>query len=458
MAFWAGGNELENLEFSLVNQSVPELYVELKAEYEKLFLETIVPAVFGNTRSISYAPSSTSNGYTSISYEKSPYFTQRYQNLKQGSFYGETDFYNYNPEVAFHYEGYPVGRFSNEFGYHSLPSLQTWQQAVLPRDLHFNSSVIQLRNHHYPSGSTDTRNYRNSSLGMGEMTRAVELYYPTPSKHDPIANFSSWCHATQIFQADYYVSQINFYRRGSGLPQRTLGSLYWQLNDQWQAPTWSSIEYDGRWKALHYRVKDAYSNVVVAPFYNTSIHTLEAWVISDLWAPVKGVVNGRWYNWRGDLVRVVEDIWVEVGAINSTRVFSKDVQHWLSPHSLEDLVLELRVIVSGHLPDSETTRMFRHTTWVHPAPLSSARLVDPGLVLEYWTSTKQFLVQATTGVAAWVWLDYPAGAVVTFEDNGFWLMKGQRRMIGYTVKTGAVGGDWASRVTVSSMWNQTLAV
>jgi beta-mannosidase len=56
------------------------------------------------------------------------------------------------------------------------------------------------------------------------MTQGVELWYPTPDKIDPIANFSAWCHATQVFQADLYVNQIRFYRRGSGLPNRQLVS------------------------------------------------------------------------------------------------------------------------------------------------------------------------------------------------------------------------------------------
>jgi beta-mannosidase len=127
--------------------------------------------------------------------------------------------------LAFNFSSYPVGRFSNEFGFHSMPSLQTWQQAVSPADLYFNSSVIQLRNHHYPPGSLNTSNYYNTSLGMGEMTLAVERWYPAPNKVDPIANFSAWCWSTQVFQADFYGSEIQFYRRGSGLPQRQLGCL-----------------------------------------------------------------------------------------------------------------------------------------------------------------------------------------------------------------------------------------
>jgi beta-mannosidase len=161
------------------------------------------------------------------------------------------DYYNYDSSVAFDYTRYPVGRFSNEFGYHSMPSLQTWKQAVSPADLHFNSSVIKLRNHHYPPGSLNTTDFQFTDMGMAEMTLAAQRYYPVPNKRDPIGNFSAWCHVTQIFQADYYGSQIQFYRRGSGMPERQLGSLYWQLEDIWQAPTWAGIEYDGRWKVLH---------------------------------------------------------------------------------------------------------------------------------------------------------------------------------------------------------------
>ena len=38
-----------------------------------------------------------------------------------------------------------------------------------------------------------------------------------------------------------------------------MGALYWQVNDNWPAPSWSSIDYFGRWKALHYMAKEFYA-------------------------------------------------------------------------------------------------------------------------------------------------------------------------------------------------------
>lgn len=114
--------------------------------------------------------------------------------------------------------------FSNEFGFHSMPSIQTWREQISEQYLSFNSSVVTLRDHHPPPGNLNTSNYDNATIGQAQMTEAVELWYPVPDKVDPIANFSAWIYATQIFQADLYTSQIAFYRRGSGLPERQLVS------------------------------------------------------------------------------------------------------------------------------------------------------------------------------------------------------------------------------------------
>lgn len=466
LALWAGGNELESLELEyLVKQLHPEDYDGLLSEYETLFLNTLLPAVYGNSKSITYIPSSTTNGYLSINFSNPIPIVQRYDNLTSGSIYGDTDHYNYNALQAFNISTYPVGRFANEFGFHSMPSLESWRP-VLPEDeLHFNSSTIMLRNHHYPSGGLNTTNYANSSKGMGEMTWAAQLYYPTPNKSDPVANFSSWCHTTQIFQADYYRSQIQFYRAGSGLPERQLGSLYWQLEDIWQAPTWAGIEYDGRWKVLHYIAKDIYQPVILAPVWNVSNGMLSLYAVSDLWTEIQGSVSMSWLDWKGDDIETSAGtgpraMSFTVGGLNSTLLTSFNIAAIFKNSSSDatNAVFVANLTAAGTPVNSDATKTYTHTSYLTPTPLAKAALVDPGLSIEHDADDQSFILKATSGNSAWTWLSSgsdDSGAVVVFDDNGFFLRKGETRSIGYSVQSGHSPG-WEERVTVESIWDNTL--
>ncbi|EMC95043.1 glycoside hydrolase family 2 protein [Baudoinia panamericana UAMH 10762] len=419
LALWAGGNELENLELILVNQSAPDQLPRYMAEYETLFLNTLLPVVFGNSKSISYAPSSTSNGWLSLNFSNAKPMVERYYNLTPGSVYGETDFYNYEPSVLYNDSAYPIGRFSNEFGYHSMPSLQSWQSQISAKDLSFNSTTVMLRDHHPPAGLLNTSNTANASIGQAQMTEAVQLWYP-------------------IFQADLYVSEIEFYRRGSGLPNRQLGSLYWQLEDIWVAPAWAGIEYDGRWEVLHYAAKDIYEHVIIAPYYNVTTGNLSVWVTSDLWQPATGTVTFAWYDWSGK------------------HLINTFITTILQGYNLTNAVLYMAVEAVSSLPNDNAFRTFRHENFFHPTALQVAQLVNPGLNLTYSPTTQNFTVSATSGVAAWVWLDYPAGAVLNFDSNAFWLLPNETRQVSYTLKSDTTNGGWINGVTVQSLWNQTL--
>lgn len=90
LALWAGGNELENLELEAVKEAAPEQFERYRSEYEKLFLDVLVPCIFENSRSISYAPSSTSNGWLSLNFSLPQPITERYDNKTSGAIYGET--------------------------------------------------------------------------------------------------------------------------------------------------------------------------------------------------------------------------------------------------------------------------------------------------------------------------------------------------------------------------------
>jgi beta-mannosidase len=136
------------------------------------------------------------------------------------------------------------------------------------------------------------------------------------------------------------VSEVAFYRLGAGRPENNLGALVWQLvsidarvqasvpntylrsqNDIWQGVSWSSIEYSGRWKVLHYGESQIFSPVVIYPFWTAANETLEVYVISDRWTAVKGTAQLSWYAWNGTALKS-NKVDFTVPSLNNSLVYS----------------------------------------------------------------------------------------------------------------------------------------
>lgn len=241
------------------------------------------------------------------------------------------------------------------------------------------------------------------------------------------------------------------------MPERQLGSLYWQLEDQWVAPTWAGIEYDGRWKMLHYAAKDIYEPVIIAPFFNRSSGELTAYVTSSLWEKCVGNATFTWYDWQGQKISVDSPVEAqfEVGALNTTQVLAVNITNISKSVDLNDTVLRLEIEADGIQPNTQSSRIFRHENWFHPAPLNTAKLVDPGLQIKYDNKADNFTVTATSGLAAWVFVDYPSGAVLNFDSNAFWLAANESRELSYKVKYDETDGRWKQNVTARSIWDLT---
>lgn len=74
------------------------------------------------------------------------------------------------------------------------------------------------------------------------------LYYLSENFRYP-AKFDDLLYVSQILQGMAIQYGVEHWRRNRG---RCMGTLYWQLNDNWPVASWASIDYFGRWKALHY--------------------------------------------------------------------------------------------------------------------------------------------------------------------------------------------------------------
>jgi beta-mannosidase len=58
-----------------------------------------------------------------------------------------------------------------------------------------------------------------------------------------------------------------------------MGSIYWQFNNDWQAPSWATLDYTGNWKPSHNMVRNLFSPVLLSPFFKAG--QLNLWLVND---------------------------------------------------------------------------------------------------------------------------------------------------------------------------------
>lgn len=124
-------------------------------------------------------------------------------------------------------------RFCSEFGLESFPDMRTMKEFCKQEDLELESKVML--------------SHQKCAGGNAKM-----LYYATTRFVIP-RSFEGLVYVTQLIQAEGIKDATLHWRRNRG---QCNGAIYWQYNDCWACPSWSSIDWKGRWKALqHYAVK-----------------------------------------------------------------------------------------------------------------------------------------------------------------------------------------------------------
>ncbi|MFV0322371.1 MAG: beta-mannosidase, partial [Alphaproteobacteria bacterium] len=127
-------------------------------------------------------------------------------------------------------------RFCSEFGFQSFPSFAEVKQFCPPS--HYNVTSPTMDSHQ--------KNNRGNSIIVEMFTR----YFRMPKNFE----YQLWLSQTQ--QAIAIQNAVNFWRASMPI---CMGTLYWQLNDNWPVSSWSSIQYSGRWRLLHYLAKRFYA-------------------------------------------------------------------------------------------------------------------------------------------------------------------------------------------------------
>jgi beta-mannosidase len=227
-------------------------------------------------------------------------------------------------------------------------------------------------------------------------------------------DFPSFLYVSQLLQAEGMALAFEAQRRA--MPH-TMGTLYWQLNDTWPVASWSSLDYFGRWKALHYAARAAFAPVLVSPLVHGDF--VEVHVVSDRLEPSRGRLELRLLDFDG-AVRWSEDLEVTVEANAAAEVFRAPLGTVLAGADPARVVLQARLLVG------ETTITENLLYFVRPKDL---RLPQVQVVAKLERDADVTLVQLSSdALAKNVHLTAP-GAEAFFDDNYFDLLPGREKIV-----------------------------
>jgi len=310
-------------------------------------------------------------------------------------------------------------RFNSEFGFQSFPELRTVSAFTAPEDRNITSYVME---HHQRSPS-------GNQLIMHYMLDWFRL--PT--------SFGMTLCLSQIQQGMAMKYAVEHWRRT--MP-RGMGTLYWQLNDTWPAASWSSLDYYGRWKALHYMARHFFASLLLSAVEEENSGRVEVHLTNDLAARYEGQVRWQLVSTAGEPVEAGA-IPVQAPARTSRQVATLELDNALATHGKRNLLLWL-ALGEGEEPGSTNLVL-----WSRPKHLT---LVDPGIQVEVAGPAGdafQVTVQATHP-GLWVWLE---GVEARYSDNFFHLLPGRPRTITVTPAEKVSGEVFRRRLRAYSLYN-----
>ncbi|MFW6388197.1 MAG: beta-mannosidase, partial [bacterium] len=276
-------------------------------------------------------------------------------------------------------------RFISEFGFQSFPEPQAVARYTAPGDRNVTSRIME---HH-----------QRSPIGNDAIIQYMLEWFRLPSRPDMVL----W--VSQILQGLAVTYGVEYWRRNA---PRTMGTLYWQLNDCWPVASWSSIDWEGRWKALHYMMARAYAPLLLSAVEDAEAGTIRLYVTSDEAQPCETLLTWRMWTVDGEVIALGEED-VDVPASGTVEVVTLEFDEQIGQLGAHTLVF------FGELYRGDTRESDVMVTFVRPKHLD---LRDPRLSVDRHPGEdgrEQWVISAEKP-ALWVWPDLP-GVDMRYSDR-----------------------------------------
>jgi beta-mannosidase len=171
-----------------------------------------------------------------------------------------------------------IGRFNAEYGFQSFPEFSTLNSFATEKEMDLDSKVMK---HH-----------QKSYVGNGMILKHAKDLYGKPK------SFNEFVYFSQLTQSYAVSMAVSGHRIDN---PRCWGTIFWQVNDCWPAPSWSSIDYNGNWKALQYRMRDDFKSSTILDHYD-SVGKNSFYFVSDTYEDYSTKVGIKFYTPNGNLL------------------------------------------------------------------------------------------------------------------------------------------------------------
>ena len=375
LALWCGNNEME---WGWVewNWDRPE-FQDLKTAYDQFFHKTLPAWCQAEDPDHAYWSSSPSSG--------TPFIDPNGQ--RQGDSHYWDVWHGRKPFTAYR-DQYP--RFMSEFGFQAMPPLTTIRAFADETELNMTSYIMEQHQ----------KNASGNSLIVGQMLDSFRL----PK------DFASLVYLSMVLQAEGIRYGVEHWRR---YPERVAGILYWQLNDCWLVASWSSLDYFGRWKALHYAARRFYSPILLS--IEDKPLEQKVYVSNDRLQAWEGRVNWALETLEGEVI-AAGDAPVKVALQSAALVCKLDFSNHVTYDNKRRLVF-IAELWQGEQFIARQTAYF--------VPIKHLVLTDPEIKVNLQCNNGELIVELTSSSMALFVEVSLNGAEVVFSDNYFDLPPGR---------------------------------
>ncbi|HEY4293570.1 beta-mannosidase [Luteibacter sp.] len=283
-------------------------------------------------------------------------------------------------------------RFQSEYGLQSFPVMATIKAFAEEGDMQPESKVMRA----------------HQKFANGDGNQRLLLYIR--QEYGEPKDFPSFVYLSQVMQAEGIELAAEHLR--SARP-RSMGSLYWQLNDVWPGASWASVDYFNRWKALQFHAKRFYAPVDVVPIRREG--KTEVFAVSDRTTDFEATLRTRVYDMGGKLLRETNRP-LRAAALSSTTAGTVDDATLLKGADPRRTVVSFDLLEQGKPAAHHLLYFGAARTLALPKPGLSTSLRDDGHGLVLTVSAKR--------LARAVWID-TGDLDVRLAQNAFDLLPGE---------------------------------